>query len=158
MLNIFLSFFFLWHITIFVNENSQDRTNTALANASKTMLGEIRIEQNSALFLKRACLNPPPPSTEWKWSAYAGEKMHMVFNSHRCHFWSTWHTTCETRRLLFGSPHSGNYREKITGWYQVSKSSSQRANHKTITKKKCILLQWQLSSQIYPVQSCGDSH
>lgn len=59
--------------------------------------------------------------------------------------------TCESWRLLFGFTPFENYREKIAGWYQVSKSSSQRLNHKTIIEK-CILLQWQLSSQSYPVQ------
>lgn len=63
MLNIFPSLVF-WHITIFVNENSQDRTDAALVNASETILGEIRIEWSSAVFLKQSQPQPPPPSTE----------------------------------------------------------------------------------------------
>lgn len=126
---------FFWHITIFVNENSQDRTGTALVNASKTMLGEIRIEQSSALFLKQS-QPQPTPAINWM-------KVISICWGKKCIWFSIpTDVTSEALGTRLVRP-GGCYLvllileitgRKITGWYQVSKSSSQRANHKTIIK------------------------
>ena len=49
------------------------------------------------------------------------------------------------------------YSEKITGWYQVSKSSSQRMNHKTIIKMHRAAVTAVIPN-LPSAENCGDSH